>query len=74
MRWHKEKRPEIDGVLRHLANVEVWKHFDRQYPIFAAEPCNVCLGLAIDGFNPFGNKSDSYSMWPIILVPYNMPS
>nr|GFB73033.1 hypothetical protein [Tanacetum cinerariifolium] len=27
------------------------------------EPRNVRLGLAIDGFNPFGNLSQSYSMW-----------
>ena len=73
MRWHKEKRPKIDGVLRHLADAEVWKHFDRQYPTFAAEPRNVHLGLATDGFNPFDNMSNSYSMWPVILVPYNMP-
>ena len=31
------------------------------------------LGLAVDGFNPFKNMSNSYSMWPVILVPYNLP-
>lgn len=31
------------------------------------------LGLSSDGFNPFGNMSNAYSMWPVILVPYNMP-
>jgi hypothetical protein len=31
------------------------------------------LGLLSDGFNPFGNMSTSYSMWPVILVPYNLP-
>ncbi|KAH7842869.1 hypothetical protein Vadar_009953 [Vaccinium darrowii] len=33
----------------------------------------VRLGLATDGFNPFGNMSTSYSMWPVILMPYNLP-
>ena len=32
------------------------------------------LALATDGFNPFGTMSNSYSMWPVVLVPYNMPS
>nr|GEV94950.1 hypothetical protein [Tanacetum cinerariifolium] len=32
-----------------------WKNFDTKYPDFAKEPRNVRLGLAIDGFNPFGN-------------------
>lgn len=31
------------------------------------------LGFASDGFNPFGSMSNSYSMWPIILIPYNLP-
>nr|GEV08097.1 hypothetical protein [Tanacetum cinerariifolium] len=31
-------------------------------------------GLAADGFNPFGNLSQSYSMWPVILTTYNLPS
>nr|GFB39440.1 hypothetical protein [Tanacetum cinerariifolium] len=31
-------------------------------------------GLAADGFNPFGNLIQSYSMWPVILITYNLPS
>ncbi|GJU49841.1 hypothetical protein Tco_1219396 [Tanacetum coccineum] len=34
---------------------------------------NVRLGLAADGFNPFGNLSQAYSMWPVILTTYNLP-
>ncbi|GJR90368.1 zinc finger, PHD-type containing protein [Tanacetum coccineum] len=37
------------------------------------EPRNVRLGLAADGFNPFGNLSQAYSMWPVILTTYNLP-
>ncbi|XP_060673894.1 uncharacterized protein LOC132804030 [Ziziphus jujuba] len=73
MRWHKEKRPNTNGVLRHPADGEAWKHFDEQYLIFAMDPCNVRLGAATDGFNPFSNMSTSYSMWPVMLVPYNLP-
>ena len=72
MRWHKEKRVD-DGVLRHPADAEAWKSFDRMYPSFNSESRNVRLGLSSDGFNPFGNMSHSYSMWPVILVPYNLP-
>ncbi|XP_026449456.1 uncharacterized protein LOC113349663 [Papaver somniferum] len=38
-----------------------------------AEPRNVRLGLATDGFNPFGNMSNAYSLWPVVLMPYNLP-
>nr|GEU66976.1 hypothetical protein [Tanacetum cinerariifolium] len=36
------------------------------------QPRNVRLGLAANGFNPFGNLSQSYSMWPVILTTYNL--
>ncbi|GJS48091.1 hypothetical protein Tco_0598212 [Tanacetum coccineum] len=49
------------------------KDFAPKYLDFAAEPRNVRLGLAADGFNPFGNLSQSYSMWPVILTTYNLP-
>ncbi|KAK3230398.1 hypothetical protein Dsin_002279 [Dipteronia sinensis] len=35
MRWHKEKRMETKSVLRHPADSETWKKFDKQYPVFA---------------------------------------
>ena len=73
MRWHKEKRLNEDWVLRHPADSEVWKDFDNQYPWFAQDARNVKLALATDGFNPFGTMSNNYSMWPVVLVPYNMP-
>ncbi|TYJ95717.1 uncharacterized protein E5676_scaffold282G00170 [Cucumis melo var. makuwa] len=62
MRWYKNKRVEIDDVLRHPVDVNGWKHFDCEFPNFAYDPWNVHLGLALDGFNPFGHMSTSYSM------------
>ncbi|TYK23082.1 uncharacterized protein E5676_scaffold142G00610 [Cucumis melo var. makuwa] len=38
MRWHKDKRVEVDDVLRHPTNVEGWKHFDCEFPDFASDP------------------------------------
>nr|XP_028945197.1 uncharacterized protein LOC103453394 [Malus domestica] len=55
MRWHKEGRVN-DDVMRHPADGEAWKEFDRMYPDFAADPRNVRLGLDTDEFNPFGEK------------------
>ena len=31
------------------------------------------MGLASDGFNPFSNMTSTYSLWPVILIPYNLP-
>ncbi|XP_055961007.1 uncharacterized protein LOC126672505 [Mercurialis annua] len=72
MRWHKEKRVD-DDTIRHPADATEWKDFDQKYAWFGKDARNVRLGLASDGFNPFGNMSTSYSMWPVIVTPYNLP-
>ncbi|CAL8153844.1 unnamed protein product [Prunus armeniaca] len=72
MRWHQEKRVD-DDVMRHPADREAWKEFDRTFPEFAADPRNVRLGLATDGFNPYGVLNQHHSTWPIFVFPYNLP-
>jgi hypothetical protein len=72
MRWHADGRTK-NGVLWHPADGEAWRTFDTLHPNFASDPQNVRLGLASDGFNPFGNMSTSHSTWPVMLVPYNLP-
>ncbi|GJW79965.1 zinc finger, PHD-type containing protein [Tanacetum coccineum] len=59
--------------MQHLVDSRAWKNFDTKYPDFVKEQKNVRLGLAADGFNPFGNLSQSYIMWPMILTTYNLP-
>ena len=59
--------------MRHSADSKEWKEFDLKHPDFALEPCNVRLELATNGFNPFGNMNNNYSMWSVILIPYNLP-
>ncbi|XP_028077604.1 uncharacterized protein LOC114279550 [Camellia sinensis] len=59
-------------ILRHLADGQAWKDFDIQHPTFFVEPRHERLGLATDGFNLFRNISTSYSMWPVLLMPYNL--
>jgi hypothetical protein len=43
--------------MSHPADGEAWKEFDRRESTFAADPRNLRLALATDGFNPFGNMS-----------------
>nr|XP_043633264.1 uncharacterized protein LOC122604436 [Erigeron canadensis] len=73
MTWHATGQCTEVGKMHHPVDGTTWKGFDKRYPDFASEPRNVRLGLAADGFNPFGNMSVSYSMWPVILTTYNMP-
>jgi hypothetical protein len=71
--WHKLKWRPKEKDMSHPADGEVWQAFDREYPDFANDARNIRLGLATDGFNPFGNMNTKYSMWPIIVMPYNLP-
>ena len=73
MTWHSSDRVRNENILSHPADSQVWKEFDQEHPWFAEEPRNVRLGLATDGFNPFGNMSTSHSTWPVVLMPYNLP-
>ncbi|XP_010233350.1 uncharacterized protein LOC104583235 [Brachypodium distachyon] len=59
-------------MLTHLSDGEAWKDFDRKYPEKAAEPRNVRVAIATDGFNPFGMTSAPYSCWPVFVIPLNL--
>jgi len=60
-------------MMRHPRDYEVWETFNLLHPRFANDPQNVRLGLAIAGFYPFGTMSTSYSICPVVLIPYNRP-
>lgn len=72
MRWHGETQ-KTGGNLEHPVDGEAWKKFDERYLHFAQYPRNVRLGLASDGFNPFRQMSSAYSIWPVVLITYNLP-
>ncbi|KAK9951514.1 hypothetical protein M0R45_006952 [Rubus argutus] len=72
MIWHAKQRPK-DDVLRHPADSMAWSKLDSSDPTFESEACNVHLGLASDGFNPFGTMSQSHSTWSVVMSVYNLP-
>lgn len=51
---------------RWLGNV------DSVFPDFANEPRNAWLGLSTNWFCPFGMHGKQYSLWLVILNPYNL--
>ncbi|KAA0051011.1 uncharacterized protein E5676_scaffold675G00870 [Cucumis melo var. makuwa] len=73
IRWHRDKHVDTDDVWRHPTDAEGWKHFDCEFPDFSSDLRNVLLGLTSYRFNPFGHMSTLYSMWPVVLFPYNLP-
>ena len=59
--------------MRHPSDSPAWKHLDNLYPEFGSEIRNVRLGLASDGFNPFGKMRQDHTTWPVVLSVYNLP-
>lgn len=73
MRWHKEGEQENNEVMVHPSDGDAWKALDSFDPEFAKDARNVRIGLATDGFRPFGQTAASYSCWPVFAIPYNLP-
>nr|GEX08612.1 hypothetical protein [Tanacetum cinerariifolium] len=63
MTWHATRKCTQPGKMQHPVDGRAWKDFDTKYLNFVVEPRNVRLGLATDGFNPFGNLSKDIGVY-----------
>ncbi|XP_056695469.1 uncharacterized protein [Spinacia oleracea] len=71
--WHKFGREKEDGILRHPADSPQWRFIYAEFSDFGKEERNLRLGLSTDGMNPYSSISSTYSIWPVMLVAYNLP-
>jgi hypothetical protein len=72
LRWHSDGRT-IDDYIQHPADGIQWRVIDLKNQTIADEPRNLRFALNMDGMNPYGNMSSSYSVWPMMLTIYNLP-
>ena len=74
MVWHKKHRSE-PGVMRLPVDSPTHKHVESTWPEFERDPRHVRLGLASDGISPhsLGGKGRPTSVWPVVLMNYNLP-
>ena len=73
MRWHSRNH-SIDRKMRSVVDSEQWKFIEDNYPSFSNEERNVRMGLALDGVNPHSFQSSRHSVWPVMIVLYNLPA
>ncbi len=59
--------------MHHAPNNKAWVHINATWLEFVNDPRHIQLGLATDVFNPFGDKSSSWSTWPVMFLNYNLP-
>ncbi len=69
--WHTRNK-NINGKVRHVLDSKTWQHIDNTWLDFATKPKNVRLGLATNGVNPFRDKNNVWSAWPVLLLIYNL--
>ena len=72
MKW-QGKNSSTDGKVRSVLDSPAWKEVQKIDSGFFEEIRNVKLGLALDGMNPFADKSTRHSTWPVFLLNYNLP-
>jgi hypothetical protein len=72
MSWHYGNKSQ-DGYVRHVVDSKAWAHIDSIWPQFATDAHNLKLGLALDGVNPFGKQCTTCSIWPILILNYDLP-
>jgi hypothetical protein len=72
--WHSTNRSS-DGIMRMAVDSPANRFLEEEWPEFGGDPRNVRLGLATDGISPFNlaGRSQPYSVWPVLLMNYNIP-
>ncbi len=70
--WHKDGA-SFDALLQSVLDSKTWKYITKKWLEFVVEPCNIRLGLALDGVNLFGDFNSCHSTWPMVLLNYNLP-
>ena len=71
--WHA-KNTSTDGLVRHPCDSKAWKHVHENIDSsFGQKDCNIHLGLAADGVNPFKLQPTTWNTWPVMLLNYNIP-
>lgn len=62
----------LNGLMRFLVHSKQWisvRSIDLQ---FIQKNKNWYARMVVDGMNPFGNQNTHHSMWPVLIVLYNL--
>lgn len=69
--WASLNNPE--GVMTHVSDSAQWRWISQRFQEeIGYDDRNVRMALITDGFNPNSDKRGTYSIWPILLMNYNI--
>ena len=60
-------------IVTSIHQSPAWHEWYSPSGVFKGEHRSISFALCTDGLNPFSHEKTQYSMWPIFLVPLNMP-
>jgi hypothetical protein len=75
LRYHVDNpNVQSEEVMKSVADSPAWRHVEEAIdPAFSTGKRNLRFGLALNGVNPFRHNNTQHSMWPILMVIYNLP-
>jgi hypothetical protein len=59
--------------MKLVVDSRTWRFIDMEFLRFAKDARNLWLCFAIDGVNPHSLPSFRHSIWPLMMVVYNLP-
>ncbi|KAL3695852.1 hypothetical protein R1sor_009928 [Riccia sorocarpa] len=59
--------------MRTVGDSRAMQHVEATHDRIKDHPRALRLGIATDGFSPVGLSRKSYSIWPVMLINYNIP-
>ena len=72
MVWWALNKSDGD-IMTHVSYSKQWEYIDNVFKeIFAEEDRNAHLAICTDGMNPTSNKRSIHSLWPVLLLNYNI--
>ena len=72
MTWWATLQSNND-LMTHVSDSTQWKWINERFrEELGYDDWNVRMALVTDGFNPNSDKRGTYSMWPILLMNYNI--
>ena len=70
---HFQSSTDHNPVVSNINHSKVWYDWYKGDGIFLGDKRVISFTFCTDGLNPFAQHKYNYSMWPMFLIPLNLP-
>lgn len=61
------------SAVANIHESNAWHDWYKEDGLFHGDTRSICFAFCTDGLNPFAQHKNNYSMWPMFLIPLNLP-